>query len=171
MAIKEYHDLPGVKTYDLSLFPDERGYFSELLRTDWKDLLGEDPILQVNSSLTYPGIIRAWHRHIRGQNDNFLVLQGALKICAYDDRNESPGTKGKLIEIVVSSHKPQIVRVPGFYWHGFKNVSNEPSLLVYFVNKLYDPQNPDEERRPWNDPTILDPRDGKPFDWNKPPHK
>jgi dTDP-4-dehydrorhamnose 3,5-epimerase len=72
---------------------------------------------------------------------------------------------------VVSSHKPQIVRVPGIYWHGFKNVSNEPSLLVYFVNKSYDPQNPDEERRTWNDPTILDPRNGKPFDWNKPPHK
>lgn len=28
MGIKE-HDLPGVKTYDLEILPDERGFFSE----------------------------------------------------------------------------------------------------------------------------------------------
>lgn len=171
MSIKEYKDLPGVKTYDLSLFPDERGFFAELMRTDWKELMEEDQILQVNTSFSYPGIIRAWHRHVRGQIDYFLVLQGSLKICAYDDRDESPETKGKLIEIVASSQKPQIIRVPGIYWHGFKNVHNESSLLVYFVNRLYDPRDPDEERRPWNDPTILDPKNKLPFDWNRAPHK
>jgi len=64
-----------------------------------------------------------------------------------------------------------VVRIPGTYWHGTKTVGNEPSLTVYFVTKLYDYQNPDEERRPWNDPSIIDPKTGKPFDWNKPPHK
>jgi dTDP-4-dehydrorhamnose 3,5-epimerase len=171
MAIKEYKDLPGVMTRDLSLIPDERGFFSELIRTDWEDLMGEDAILQVNHSFSYPGIIRAWHRHVRGQNDYFMVLQGALKICAYDDRPGSTLTRGKLVEIVASSRKLQIVRIPGLYWHGFKNVHDGPSLLVYFVNKLFDAQNPDEERRPWNDPAILDPKDGRPFDWNRPPHK
>jgi dTDP-4-dehydrorhamnose 3,5-epimerase len=171
MNIKEFKDLPGVLVFELSLLPDERGYFCELMRTDWKELVGEDLIQQVNSSYTYPGIIRAWHRHVRGQNDYFLVLQGALKICAYDDRAESPSTKGKLVEIVSSSRKPQLVRIPGIYWHGFKNINDEPSLLVYFVNRLYDARNPDEERRPWNDPGIIDPRSQAPFDWNKPPHK
>jgi dTDP-4-dehydrorhamnose 3,5-epimerase len=167
MDIIEYKDLPGVRTYDLKMFPDERGYFRELIRTDWKDLMGDDQIVQVNNSFTYPGIVRAWHRHVRGQVDYFLVLQGALKICAYDDRNESPATKGKLIEIVASSQRPQIVRIPGMYWHGFKNVNSEPSILVYFVNRLYDSKNPDEERRDWNDTAILDPKTEKPFDWNK----
>jgi dTDP-4-dehydrorhamnose 3,5-epimerase len=169
--MQEYPELPGVKTWDLSMFPDERGYFSELLRTDWQDLIGDDRILQVNHSFSYPGVIRAWHRHVRGQNDYFLVLQGALKICAYDDRPESPATSGNLVEIVASAQKLQIVRIPGFYWHGFKNVHHEPSLLVYFVNRLYDPKDPDEERRAWNDPAVISPRDGRPFDWNKPPHK
>ncbi|MCL0039028.1 hypothetical protein M1O57_05405 [Dehalococcoidia bacterium] len=48
--VREY-DLPGVKTYDLKLIPDERGFFSEALRSDWKELLGEDEIAQVNVSL------------------------------------------------------------------------------------------------------------------------
>lgn len=171
MDIKEYPDLPGVKSYYLNVFPDERGFFTEAIRMDWKDLLGEDQLVQANMSYSYPGMIRAWHRHVRGQVDYFLVAQGALKICAYDDREESPKTKGKLIEIISSSQKPQIVRIPGIYWHGFKNINNEPSLLVYFVNRLYDPKNPDEERRPWNDTSIIDTRTGLTFDWNKPPHK
>jgi dTDP-4-dehydrorhamnose 3,5-epimerase len=171
VEIKEYSELPGVRVCDLKMFPDERGYFGELIRNDWKELMGDDRIVQANTSFSYPGIIRAWHRHLRGQMDYFLVLRGALKICAYDDREESPSTRGKLVWLVANSERPQIVRIPGIYWHGIKNVNSEPSLLVYFVNKLYDSQDPDEERRPWNDPRILDPRSGTPFDWNQPPHK
>jgi len=171
MEIKEYKDLPGVKSYYQNVLPDERGFFAEAIRTDWKELIGEDQFLQANFSYSYPGIIRAWHRHVRGQVDYFLVVQGALKICAYDDRVESPATKGKLIEIIASSQKPQLVRMPGIYWHGFKNIHHEPSLLVYFVTKLYDYQNPDEERIPWNDPAIIDPRNKRTFDWNALPYK
>ncbi len=165
----EQYDLPGVKTYDLRVIPDERGFFSEAVRRDWGELLEGDEIAQANISFSYPGIIRAWHRHLRGQVDYFLVLHGAMKICAYQDRDGS--TKGKLVEIIASSHKPQLVRIPGIYWHGTKTVSSEPSLTVYFVTRLYDYQNPDEERRPWNDPRVIDPRTGEPFDWNEPPHK
>jgi dTDP-4-dehydrorhamnose 3,5-epimerase len=169
VEIKEF-ELPGVRTYDLKIFPDERGFFSEAVRKDWKEFLGEDEIAQINISYSYPGIVRAWHRHLRGQVDYFLVLKGAMKICAYDDEAKSP-TKGKLVEIVASENKLQVVRIPGFYWHGTKTISNVPSLTIYFVTKLYDYKNPDEERRPWNDPAILDPRTGKAYDWNKPPHK
>lgn len=169
LEVKEYSELSGVRVYTLRLFPDERGFFSEAVRKDWSELLEEDEMAQVNVSYSYPGVIRAWHRHLRGQVDYFLVLQGAMKICAYDDR-DGP-TKGKLVEIVSSSHNLQVVRIPGIYWHGTKNISSEPSLTVYFVTRLYDYQNPDEERRPWNDPIIIDPRTAEPFDWNRPPHK
>ncbi len=167
--IKEY-DLPGVRTYELRLIPDERGFFSEAIREDWKEFLEDDKLVQINLSYSYPGIIRAWHRHLRGQVDYFLVLQGAMKICAYDDRENSL-TKSKLVEIIADSRKPQLVRIPGIYWHGTKTISNEPSLTIYFVTRLYDYQNPDDERRPWNDPKIIDLRTGESFDWNKPPHK
>lgn len=169
MEIKEY-ELPGVKTYDLKVFPDERGFFSEALRTDWDDLLADDDIAQANISYSYPGMIRAWHRHNRGQVDYFLVLKGAMKICAYDDREDSK-TKGKLVEVVASEKRLQIVKIPGHYWHGTKTVSSSPSLTVYFVNRTYDYKNPDEERRAWNDSTILDSKTGSIFDWNAPSHK
>ena len=171
--MKEY-PLEGVRVYELKILPDERGFFAEALRSDWKELLGDEWIVQVNLSYSYPGIVRAWHRHLRGQVDYFLVLRGAMKICAYDDETR------KMVEIVASEKKPSIVRIPGKYWHGTKTVSSEPSLTVYFVTRLYDYENPDEHRRPWNDPTIVpseingrkdDPRVGKPWDWFRPPHK
>jgi len=157
--------LDGVKVYELKRFPDERGFFTELLRQDWKDLLGDEWVAQANLSYSYPGVIRGWHRHLKGQIDYFIVLKGAMKICAYDDK------KKQLDEIIASEHKLQVVRIPGRYWHGTKTLGNEPSLTLYFVTRLYDYSKPDEERRSWNDPVIIDPKTGKPYDWEKPPHK
>jgi dTDP-4-dehydrorhamnose 3,5-epimerase len=171
--------LPGVKLADLARLPDERGVFTEVMRGDWKELMGEDSIVQANLSVTYPGIVRAWHRHKRGQTDYFLILRGSIKVCAYDDDEGSP-TKGHLVEVVLSEDRTQLLKVPGRYWHGFKVVSPEPAYLIYFVNRLYDYNNPDEERRPWNDPKVIpiaingrkdDPRVGKPWDWLYPPHR
>ncbi|MEM1542854.1 MAG: dTDP-4-dehydrorhamnose 3,5-epimerase family protein [Ignisphaera sp.] len=166
--------LNGVKIYELKKIPDERGYFTEILRMDWKEILGEEWIVQANLSYSYPGVVRAWHRHLRGQTDYFIVIKGAMKICAYDDETK------ELDEIIASEHKLQIIRIPGHYWHGTKTVGNTPSLTIYFVTKLYDYNNPDEERRPWNDQNIIpksingkkdDPRVGKPWDWFYPPYK
>jgi len=38
LEVKGRSDLPGVKVYTLRLFPDERGFFSEALRRNWKEL-------------------------------------------------------------------------------------------------------------------------------------
>lgn len=154
-----------MKIYELKKFPDERGFFSEVLRQDWKETIGNEWIVQVNLSLSYPGIVRAWHCHLRGQTDYFIVLQGAMKICAYDDKT------GQLDEIIASEHRLQVVKVPGHYWHGTKTIGGKPSLTIYFATRLYDYKNPDEERRPWNDQTIIDPKTQKPYDWNKSPNK
>ena len=162
--------LLGVSVRDIRKVVDERGYFAEVLRDDWKDLLEKDRVLQTNVSRSLPGIVRAWHRHSKGQVDYLVVLEGIIKVCVYDDQDDSP-TRGHLEEIVASSEKLQVVRIPGHYWHGTKNLGFKPSTAMYFVTRLYDTKDPDEERRAWNDPDILDPKTGKPFDWNKPPHK
>lgn len=166
--------LPGIAIKPLKRYADERGFFTEIFRSDWKDLLGEDKIMQANLSITYPNMVRAWHKHERDQVDYFIVIRGAIKICAYNEAS------GELDEIVSTAENPQIVRVPGHYWHGFKVIGNEPATFVYFVTRLYDYDNPDEVRRPWNDPNVIpklingridDPRCNKPWDWFYPPHK
>lgn len=166
--------MPGVRLFELTRFPDERGVFTEIFRMDWKNLLGEDSIVQANFSITYPNIVRAWHRHERGQVDYFLAIKGSIKVCAYDE-NES-----QMVEVILSEDRMQILRVPGHYWHGFKVVGPEPAYLIYFVNRLYDYQKPDEVRRPWDDPNIVpkkingrsdDPRCNKAWNWFYPVHR
>ena len=170
--IKVY-PMEGIRTCGLNIFPDERGFFSEVLRQDWMDFIDEW-IVQVNLKCSYPNVITAWHRHLRGQVDYFIVVKGAMKICAYDEETK------KLAEVIASQDKPMLVRIPGYYWHGLKTISSEPSLMVYFTTKLYNYKNPDEEPRSWNDPEIVpyeingnknDPRVNQPWDWFYPPHK
>jgi dTDP-4-dehydrorhamnose 3,5-epimerase len=170
--------LPGVKVMDLKRNVDERGSFTEILREDWKDFLSDERPLQANFSVSYPGMIRAWHRHQAGQYDVFIVLRGSLKVCAYNDLDEE--NRGELDEIVLSGDRLQAAIVRGHYWHGTKCVSPTASETVYFVTRLYDREKPDELRRAWNDPTIVprsvngnpkDPRVNAPWDWNAPPHK
>ena len=157
--------LQGVKKKSLATHVDERGFFTELIRQDW---LLDETMQQSNFSISYPGTIRAWHRHIRGQTDVFVVLRGVIKLCAYDDATT------ELNELILTGDVLESIRIPGYYWHGFKVLGDTRAYLVYFVNKLYDYADPDEERRPWNDPTICpsiingtteDTRCGKPWDW------
>jgi dTDP-4-dehydrorhamnose 3,5-epimerase len=166
--------LPGVIIKPFKRIPDERGTFTEVFRNDWLDLLGGDVPAQANLSTTFPGIIRAWHRHKRGQVDYFIAIKGTIKIGIFDDET------GELDEIISTGTLPQVVRVPGYFWHGFKAVGDEQVMLLYFTTNLYDCADADEERRPWNDTTLIpklingktnDSRIGKTWDWNYPPHK
>jgi dTDP-4-dehydrorhamnose 3,5-epimerase len=170
--------LAGVKVIDLTRNVDDRGSFTELMREDWADFLGEERPVQANLSVSYPGVIRAWHRHERGQFDIFVVVRGSLKVCAYNDVGLP--NKGELDEIVVSGERLQAVLIPGHYWHGTRCVGPTVAETVYFVTRLYDPRKPDELRRPWNDPAVVptsingkldDSRVGRTWDWNAAPHK
>lgn len=170
--IKEY-PLEGVRSFEITITPDERGFFSEALRQDWQAFIPEW-IMQANLSYRYPHIVTAWHKHLRGQVDYFLVLKGTMKICAYDESTR------KLVEVIGSEKKLTLIRIPGHYLHATKVVSTVPALAVYFVTRLYDYKDPDEVRIPWNSPDIVpleingnknEPRSGKPWDWFYPPHK
>ena len=73
-------------------------------------------------------------------------------------------TKGEINEFILKDEEPQVVRIPGFYWHGTKCLDAKGSLVVYFMSNLYDYKNPDEERMVYNK-TILYPRTNKLYEW------
>ena len=179
MELENKMTIKGIIAKELIKHVDERGFFSEILRIDWNDVIEENHIVQFNLSYSYPNIVRAWHRHLRGQVDYFICIDGSIKVCAYDDREDSE-TYRELDEIVLSSERLRVIRIPGILWHGYKAIGTKPIKLLYGVNRLYDYENPDEERRPWNDPSIIptsingkknDPRVGKSWDWYQTPNK
>ena len=163
LEIQDY-DL-GVKTLKPKINSDDRGVVTEVFRTDWAEFFDGIIPKQINLSDSKPGTIRAWHKHTRNQTDYFLVKKGKVRICIFDGEKESK-TFGKLVEIVVSGDEFKIVKVPGHFWHGTKTLSDIPSETIYFLTNLYDYENPDEERLDWNDPSIIDPKTQKPYDWD-----
>jgi dTDP-4-dehydrorhamnose 3,5-epimerase len=150
-----------IEIRDLQVNADERGHLVEVFRKDWAEY-DIDPAMSYYS-LTYPGIIRAWHRHLEGQIDYFTCPRGRIKIGVYDDRDDS-STKGELVTQVIGERNQKLIRIPGDCWHGFKAIGNEPSLLINYPTKLYDYEEPDEVRLPYDTNKI-------PFDWEEPPHK
>ena len=163
LEIQDY-DL-GVKTLKPKINSDDRGFVTEVFRTDWAEFFDGIIPKQINHSDSKPGTIRAWHKHTRNQTDYFLVKKGKVKICIYDGEKESK-TFGKLVEVIVGGDELKIVKVPGHFWHGTKTLSDTPSETIYFLTNLYDYENPDEERLDWNDPSIIDPKTQKPYDWD-----
>jgi len=139
---------------------DERGHLVEVFREDWNEY--ETKPAMAYFSMTYPGIVRAWHRHRKNQIDHFVCTNGSIKVGVYDDRDASP-TKGELNTFVIGEHNQQVVRIPGGCWHGFKAIGEEPAMLINFPTELYDYEDPDEERLPYDTDRI-------PLDWEAEPH-
>lgn len=151
-----------VEIKKLQINADERGHLAEIWRSDWDFHAGDEPQMSYFSE-TYPGVIRAWHRHNRGQIDHFIVPRGKAKVGIYDDREESP-TQGELDTFIIGEGNMNAIKVPGDCWHGFKAIGDERVLLLNFPNELYDYEEPDEDRLPYDTDKI-------PFDWGSPPHE
>lgn len=149
-----------VAVRDLQVNADERGHLVEVFREDWPEY-DPEPAMSYYS-LSYPGVIRAWHRHTRGQIDHFVCPSGRIKVAVYDDREGSP-TQGELDTFVIGEHNQRLVRIPGDCWHGFKALGTDPAILLNFPTELYDYEDPDEERLPHDTDDI-------PYDWDAEPH-
>jgi len=166
--------LSGVVIKPHNQLVDERGFFTELMRPDWKDFYQNDNPSQTNLIESYPYIIRAWHKNLQGQINYFTILEGAIKICVFDEKI------GELTEIISTRENLQTVRVPAYYWHGFRVISMNPAKILFSTNKIVDSKQTGHQTRPWNDQTIIprtinnkkeDPRAGKPWNWHHPPHR
>jgi dTDP-4-dehydrorhamnose 3,5-epimerase len=142
-----------IRSYDL--WPDDRGYFLEVIRIR-QGLASDFPpeSTQVSAALSYAGTIKAFHFH-RHQTDLWAPAQGMFQIALVDLR---PGSRtyGVKNTIYVGERKPWQVRIPPGVGHGYKVIGTDAAMLVYVTDRLYNPQ--DEGRIPYNDPSIA-------YDW------
>ena len=147
--------IEGVKTKQLRVIPDERGRLMEILRRDDELFQGFG---QVYMTTTYPGVVKAWHKHEK-QTDNIACLAGMIKMALYDGRAGSP-THGEVNQFYIGVHNPMLVQVPAGVYHGWMCVSKEEALVVNIPTEPYDRANPDEQR--------LDPHTNDiPYDWKR----
>lgn len=147
--------IEGVEVLSLKVIPDERGRLCEILRCD-------SPFFrkfgQVYMTTAYPGVVKAWHAHDR-QTDLFAAVAGMFRVGLFDPRTDSP-TLGQTQEIIMGVHRPVLVKIPRRVLHGFKCISEQEGIMVNVPDLPFNHAEPDERRRPWNDPEI-------PFDWDR----
>lgn len=139
--------IQDVQCKSLTVHSDDRGYFMELLRET-------DPFYtrfgQSNFSITYPGVIKAWHWH-RQQDDLWFVVSGMAQVGLHDLRAESP-TVGQTNVFYLGAQNRSLLYIPHGVAHGYRVLAQEPVGLVYHTTHLYDPA--DELRLDWNDESI-----------------
>jgi dTDP-4-dehydrorhamnose 3,5-epimerase len=147
--------IAGVKVAPYQLWPDDRGYFLEVIRM--KQGLAQEFIAettQVSAALSYPGTIKAFHYH-RRQTDLWVPMSGMFQVALVDFRENSP-TYGVKNTMYLGALRTWQLLIPPGVGHGYKVIGENPGVLVYVTNRLYDPQ--DEGRIPYNDPAIQ-------YDW------
>ena len=114
--------------YDLNMHGDNRGSFTEFLRTPERG--------QVSVNISRPGIVKGNHWH-HTKNEKFLVVKGEGVIRFRQIFSD------KVIEYHVSGEKLQVVDIPCGYTHNIENVGEGEMVTVMWANEAFDPEHPD----------------------------
>ena len=114
--------------YDLNMHCDNRGSFTEFLRTPERG--------QVSVNISRPGIVKGNHWH-HTKNEKFLVVKGEGVIRFRQIFSD------KVIEYHVSGEKLQVVDIPCGYTHNIENVGEGDMVTVMWANEAFDPEHPD----------------------------
>ncbi len=115
-------------SYDLKMNSDNRGSFTEFLRTPDRG--------QVSVNISKPGITKGNHWH-HTKNEKFLVVSGNGLIRFRNIDAE------EIIEYYVNGSQLQVVDIPTGYTHSIVNVGETDLVTVMWVNESYDPEKPD----------------------------
>ena len=143
--------IDGVRIQPFALWPDDRGYFLEVLRVG-QGLAADFPpeSTQVSAALSYHGTIKAFHFH-KHQTDCWAPSMGMFQVALVDLRKGSR-THGVRNTMYVGALRPWQILIPPGVGHGYKVVGTDAAMLVYVTNRFYDPA--DEGRIAYNDPGI-----------------
>lgn len=146
--------IEGVKTKQLKVIADERGFLMEMLRKD-------DEIFerfgQTYLTICYPHVVKGWHYH-RVQTDHFVCVNGMAKVVLYDGR-EGSATRGDINEYFMGERNPVLLKIPPLVMHGFKAIGSRSAYIINTPTELFNYKEPDEFRLPYDTDEI-------PYDWD-----
>lgn len=114
--------------YPLNMHCDDRGSFTEILRTPERG--------QVSVNIIRPGIVKGNHWH-NSKNEKYLVVHGT---CTTRLRRVG---SNRVIEYVTSGDRLEVIDIPTGYTHSIENTGSEDAAVVMWVNEPFDPEHPD----------------------------
>lgn len=124
---------PEQFSYQVPKYGDERGVFSEMLKT--KDAG------QFSFFTAHPGITRGGHYH-HSKTEKFLVIKGQ---ACFRFRHMMTG---EFYELHTSDEQPEIVETVTGWTHDITNVGDDEMIVMLWANEIFDRENPDTFARP-----------------------
>lgn len=115
-------------SYDLVMNTDERGSFTELIKTEERG--------QVSVNISKPGITKGNHWH-HSKNEKFIVVKGEAMICLRKLDSDV------VLDYKVNGDQLQVVDIPPGYTHNITNIGEGDLVTVMWANEIFDPENPD----------------------------
>ena len=115
-------------SYDLVMNTDERGSFTELIKTEERG--------QVSVNITKPGITKGNHWH-HSKNEKFIVVKGEAMICLRKLDSDV------VLDYKVNGDQIQVVDIPPGYTHSITNIGEDDLVTVMWANEIFDPEDPD----------------------------
>ncbi len=124
---------PEQFAYDVPSYTDERGSFSEMLKTTDSG--------QFSFFTAHPGITRGGHYH-HSKNEKFLVLKGEARF------KFKHIVTGEEYELTTSDQVRTIVEtVPG-WTHDITNIGSVELIVMLWANEIFDRDKPDTVAMP-----------------------
>ena len=114
--------------YPLKMNVDERGSFTEILRTESHG--------QFSVNISKPGITKGEHWH-HTKNEKFVVVSGKGRIRFRSVDNE------EIMDYVVSGEKLEVVDIPPGYTHNIINDGDTDLVTFMWCNECFNPEKPD----------------------------
>jgi dTDP-4-dehydrorhamnose 3,5-epimerase len=149
--------IPEVLIVRPRLFPDERGWFTEVLQIDAFEALGgglPTRFVQVNQSRSSRGVVRGLHfQWDPPQGKLMRVVTGRAVMVAVDIRPGSP-TLGRHVTVEGSADDPLLFWAPASFARGFCALS-DVTEIEYFCTGSYNAARESAIR--WDDPVLAIP--------------
>ena len=155
MTTNGENQIAGVSIKLLKSHGDQRGFFREVVRST-DSFFSAGQFGQWSHSYMQKDVVKAWHYHHQ-QIDWWYVPIGQIETVLYDNREESPSYKSKMVIRMGETAKygsdtvEACVMIPPGVLHGCKVLSDEAHLF-YITSMTYDPN--EEGRFPYNSELV-----------------
>ena len=143
--------IDGVRLIDFEFHSDDGGDFYEIARLTNGVIsnLESFDLKQINRSRFNPGLIKAFHLHLK-QDEVWAIHPVDKLLVGLLDAREDSKTEGLQMRLVMGGGKCKMLYIPRGVAHGGMALDQKPVDVIYLVNQNFSPSDPDEWRLPWN---------------------
>lgn len=143
--------IDGVRLIDYDLHADDGGDFHEIARLNDGLISGLQnfQLKQINRSRFNPGLIKAFHLHLKQDEIWAVHPLDRLLVGLLDTRKRSK-TRGLQMRLILGGGRCELLYIPSGVAHGGMVLDQRPVDVIYLINQNFSPSNPDEWRLPWN---------------------